>query len=150
MTAVGMRFEAVVPCSHAILCDFAKRRRAHFRNGRRPASPTAGTIFGQAERLSRLTLRQEAVPSRPVGDSVGGPVPESRRRQDTDRLRAMAPIVRTPRRKTGCVPLCSQPIARAAITPPQAESAVSAVPQAMSTATMEGCHWRITVQLVSS
>jgi len=53
-------------------------------------------------------------------------------------------------RKTGCVSLCSQAIARAAITPPQAESAVSAVPQAMSTATMEGCHSRITVQLVSS
>jgi hypothetical protein len=44
----------------------------------------------------------------------------------------------------------TQPTARAAMTPPQAEIAVSVAPQAMSTATIEGCHSRITVQLVSS
>lgn len=38
----------------------------------------------------------------------------------------------------------------ASITPPQADSPVSTVPQAQSSATMRGCQSRITDQLVSS
>lgn len=36
------------------------------------------------------------------------------------------------------------------MTPPQADSAVIAAPQAISATTIEGCQLRITVQLVSS
>jgi len=53
-------------------------------------------------------------------------------------------------RSTHSLRCAVQAIARAAITPPHADTAVSVAPQAMSTATIEGCQSRITVQLVSS
>lgn len=99
--------------------------------------------------------RARAGGRRPAPGGAARPARAAPARDRGERRVSVRPVVRHgPARagkgSPGAPPQALSPSARAAATPAQAETAVTAAPQAMSVATIAGCQRAITAQEVSS